>query len=331
MNRVQAALRRYAAVLICIWLVLGAGGIIYSRFLSIPVGIAIPLLVALLVEISLYFAPAFREFRETLAARYSAPRIAAGLVVGAVVPYLIYSLPTGQFRVSAITGIVLLATVAAGWYLAMPHKPASDFAFLAFLAGIVLWKVFPDLYPSPAPRIRIDILGQLMWIRTGVGAMLILRRIEGTGFGFVPLRGDWGIGLRHYVYFLPVGIPLALGTGLVRFRPVPLEWWKVTPLAAATFFGMLWVVALSEEFFFRGVLQHQLSRLLANETAAVLIASVLFGLAHLPFRQFPNWRFALVATIAGCFYGRAFSRAGSIRAAMVTHALVNTTTRMLFV
>jgi membrane protease YdiL (CAAX protease family) len=93
---------------------------------------------------------------------------------------------------------------------------------------------------------------------------------------------------------------------------------------------MLWVVALSEEFFFRGVLQRQLSRLLANETAAVLIASVLFGLAHLPFRQFPNWRFALVAATAGFFYGRAFSRAGNIRAAMVTHALVNTTTRMLF-
>jgi membrane protease YdiL (CAAX protease family) len=37
-----------------------------------------------------------------------------------------------------------------------------------------------------------------------------------------------------------------------------------------------------------------------------------------------------VATVAGFFYGRAYSLSGGIRAAMVTHALVNTTTRMLF-
>ena len=57
------------------------------------------------------------------------------------------------------------------------------------------------------------------------------------------------------------------------------------------------------------------------------MATLAFGLVHLPFRSFPNWRFALVATVAGFFYGRAYSLSGGIRAAMVTHALVNTTTQ----
>ena len=39
---------------------------------------------------------------------------------------------------------------------------------------------------------------------------------------------------------------------------------------------------------------------------------------------------ALIAGIAGCFYGRAFQRAGSIRAGMVTHALVVTVWRTVF-
>ena len=38
----------------------------------------------------------------------------------------------------------------------------------------------------------------------------------------------------------------------------------------------------------------------------------------------------LLAAVAGFFYGRAYVEARSVRAAMVTHALVNTTWRMLF-
>jgi hypothetical protein len=160
--------------------------------------------------------------------------------------------------------------------------------------------------------------------------MLWFRRVQGIGLGFLPSRAEWGIGIRNYLYFLPAGLPLALWIGLVRFRPVPVEWWKALPLALGTFLGMLWVVALPEEFFFRGLLQQWLCRWLGNRTLGLVMASVAFGLIHLPFRSFPNWRFALVAAIAGFFYGRAYSQSGSIRAAMVAHALMNTTNQMLF-
>ena len=102
----------------------------------------------------------------------------------------------------------------------------------------------------------------------------------------------------------------------------------MTLIAAVTFLGMLWVVALGEEFFFRGLLQQWLGKWLRSPVAGWLLASALFGLAHLPFRSFPNWRFAAIAAVAGLLYGRAYVKAGSIRAAMVTHALVNTTWRV---
>jgi membrane protease YdiL (CAAX protease family) len=201
--------------------------------------------------------------------------------------------------------------------------------FLAFMAAVVLSGCFKAIYPMPAPRLRLEILGQMMWTRTGVMAMLWFRRAEGIGFGFLPTRKDWSVGLRHYLYFLPVGLPLGLAIGFVRFRPLALSWWQTAGVALGTFLGMLWVVALAEEFFFRGVMQQGLARRFGNP-AAIIVTSIAFGLVHLPFRAFPNWKFALVAAVAGLFYGRAYAQAGGIRAAMIVHALVNTTTRLFF-
>jgi membrane protease YdiL (CAAX protease family) len=48
------------------------------------------------------------------------------------------------------------------------------------------------------------------------------------------------------------------------------------------------------------------------------------------YRAFPNWRFAVLATIAGLFYGLAFRQARSIRASMVTHALTVTALRLFY-
>ncbi|MEN6532418.1 MAG: CPBP family intramembrane glutamic endopeptidase [Bryobacteraceae bacterium] len=330
MMRVRALSDRFSIALVCLWALLGTAGLAYARILDLPLRAALPLIAALLVEISLYAVPAFPEILKRIPERFSAPAIATALVASTLVPYLVYSLASGQFHWSAVAILAALATVVSFWFIRIPGSAASDFAFLAFMAAVMIVKPFRDLYPDPAPGLRIDILGQLMWIRLGVAAMLLIRRIEGVGFGFIPDGKDLGVGFRYYACFIPIGLPLALLLGVVKFRPIPLEWWKAAPLAVATFLGMLWVVALSEEFFFRGVLQRHLSRLLSSELGAILIAAALFGLVHLPFRQFPNWKFSLVAAVAGFFYGKAFTRAGSIRAAMVAHALVNTTMRMLF-
>ena len=90
------------------------------------------------------------------------------------------------------------------------------------------------------------------------------------------------------------------------------------------------MVALSEELFFRGLLQQWLEEWTGTAWAGLLLASLAFGAVHLGFRQFPNWKFASLAAIAGVFYGIAFRRGGGIRAAMVAHALVVTTWRTLF-
>jgi uncharacterized protein len=283
-------------------------------------------LAAFLIEYSFYLLPGFESAREWLTSEM--PELQLGLVLGAtaLLPYLAYSLPTHQFHWVALARLAALTFTVSLWYVVLPRAAWSDLLFLALLAVIVLRKFFDPIYTAPVSSLRIEVLGQLTLIHLGALSIQLQRRMLSTGFGFLPARRDWSVGVRYFLLFLPVGFPLALLVHLIRFGVTEFVWWK----AVGTFLGILWVVALSEEFVFRGLLQTWLSEWTGNPTVALLAASTIFGLCHLGFRTFPNWRMALIAAIAGCFYGRAFQRAGSIRAGMVTHALVVTVWRTVF-
>jgi membrane protease YdiL (CAAX protease family) len=323
-------LRRFVAVLGALWLLLAAAGFVYARLLGLPVHLAAPLVAAFLWESSFYLAPAFAALRDAAARRWPPALHAAGLAASAMAPYLVYTLPLGLFDLRSAAILLLLTSAASFWFVAAPRGKTADFAFIAFMAAPLLLRLFPALYPSPVAELPLSILGQLMWIRLGIWALLTLRRVEETGFGFWPTPEEWRCGFRFFLYFLPVGVTAGLALGVIRFRIVPMDWPLAAAYAAATFFGMLWVVALSEEFYFRGLLQPWLARLLGSRAAGLLLTSALFGLVHLPFRGFPNWRFALVAALAGVFYGLARDRSRGMRAPMVAHALVNTVMRLFF-
>jgi membrane protease YdiL (CAAX protease family) len=254
------------------------------------------------------------------------------LAASAVVPYLIESSLLGAFRLSEFLTLLAVALVAAFWYAALRASLLADLAFLGFMGAIYLSKLFDQIYGHAAPHVSLAILGQLMWIRLGLMAVLSLRTMEAeeVRFGFLPLPREWRVGIQLYACFLPVAAALGYFLDFARFHPQPLAWWKFLLLAVATFLAFLWVVALAEEFFFRAFLQRLLARGLHSETWGLICASILFGLAHLPFRSFPNWRFAILGGVAGVFYGIAFLKAQSVRASMVTHALVVTTWRMFF-
>ena len=311
----------FRAALLAGWTALSAAGLLYARSKGIPAWAAVPVLAAFLVEYPFYLVPAFAEVRRRF--ERSLPWL---LVVSFVAPYVIYASNTGQFRWWALAQLAALATALSLWYKILPAAPLADGAFLLLVAAVVLRGYFDSIYTSPVGGLHLDILGHVALTRLCAMVMLVERRAPGVGYGFMPSRTEWMIGLRYFVYFLAAGIPLAWATRLVRLGPgMPL--WKI----AATFVGVLWVVALSEEFFFRGLLQQWMAEWTGRPAIALAAASVLFGAVHLGFRGFPNWRFALAAAVAGWFYGRAYQQARSIRASMVTHALVVTLWRAWFV
>lgn len=301
---------------------------LYAKQQNIPAAAAWSVLPAFLLELAFYLAPGFAGPLDRLARLGREWCIAGLIVLSAAAPYVWSSLAVGQFRWRSALLVAALAAVPAFWYLAMPRGAAADLAFLCVMAGVFLTRTFSILYVSPIDKLPLDILGRLMWIRAGIAAVLLFRQPENVDFGFLPRREDWSAGARYFFYLLPLLIPAALFSGFVR-RAAPVLNSKTALVAIGTFFGMLWVVALAEEFFFRGLLQQWLCKMFQSDAGGLLAASALFGLVHLPFRGFPNWKFALLAMLAGVFYGLAYRRARSIRASMVTHALVNTTWRVL--
>ena len=247
------------------------------------------------------------------------------LTASAIAPWLVYSLVTGEARLVNFCLLLIVAIVVSFWYVVWRPAPLADASFLIVLAGIYLSKAFDRIYLSPIPQQSISVLGHLMLIRTAALAVLILRGNVNAEFRFLPNREEWTIGLRYFVLALPaVGI-VYWALGLVQLRAHPLSVLQ----AIGTFLVILWVVALSEEFFFRGLLQQWLEGWTGNRTTALIVAALVFGSAHLGFhRIFPNWRWGIVAAILGLFLGLAWRHSRSVQASMVTHALIVTVWRV---
>jgi membrane protease YdiL (CAAX protease family) len=286
----------------------------------------LPFLPAFLLELTLYFASASEQVRSRLKL-FPKARVAVLLTLAAAPSYLLYSIPGGTFHVLGLLGVMSLAAVASFWFAVLGRRTAADLGFLVVMAVPVLLKVFETIYPSPTPRIPMQTLGIIMWYRTGLLAVLVVREIEGVGFGLLPRRVDWAIGLKNFLLFLPAGLTIAYVLEFLR-PDLPEITPKLLGYAVFYFVGTLWFLAVAEEFVFRGLLQQTLVRMLKSKVAGLVIASILFGCVHLWFGTFPNWRMVLLATVAGMFYGLAYMQAGSIRAAMVTHALVVTLWRV---
>jgi hypothetical protein len=292
---------------------------------NVPTPLLLAALPAFLVELTLYFLTASGRTRAWLD-RFTPARVAGGLTASAIATYLLYSFSLGSFRWQSFALLALLAALVSAWYLILPRRWYVDVGFLLLMAGVVLSKVFARIYLGPHEDLPGATLGFLVWIRLGVVVALRFRRMEGVGLGLLPTRREWAVGAREYLYFIPLGIALATLLKFKAFGWTHMPWW----LIVLTFLAMLWVVALGEEFFFRGLLLQWLRGWTGSESRALIATSVLFGLVHLPFIAFPNWKFAIIAAVAGWFYGRAYLKTGGIRAAMVAHALTNVTWKVFF-
>jgi len=311
----------FRAGLLIGWTVLCVAGILYARSKDIPSWAALPALAAFLIEYPFYLVPAFPEVRERLAGE----RLPGFLVASAVLPYLACCAGAVPFQLLSLVKLAALALALGLWYRVFPAHPLSDLGFLSMVVAVKLGRYAAGIYPVPFRGIEIGILGDLALFQIAVMVLMLARRVPETGYGLWPTARDWRIGALHFFCFAPIGVALGLGLNAVHFaRPAePLK-------LIGYFFAWLLVLTLAEEFFFRGVLQEWLEEWTKSRSAALLATSVLFGAVHLWFRQYPNWRWVIIASALGWFCGRARNQAGSIRAGMVTHTLTIVAWRAFF-
>ncbi len=144
----------------------------------------------------------------------------------------------------------------------------------------------------------------------------------------------WIIGRHSFMQAIKAGALTLTLTALVTLGGASLlgivEWSpKWPPQAWLWINNNLLLVTLVEEALFRGYIQGGLSRRLQHlhygEHLALLIASLLFGLAHWG----AGWEWVMLATLAGACYGLAY-RFGGLAAAMATHFGLNLLHFVLF-
>jgi membrane protease YdiL (CAAX protease family) len=119
-----------------------------------------------------------------------------------------------------------------------------------------------------------------------------------------------------------VMLPLSFALGYVRFDP------KFPDGAWVWMANNLFLVCMSEEALFRGLIQGGLQRKFPKVDPRIFIggAALLFGAAHYP----GGILYVLLASIAGLFYGFTYWKTGRIELAMVVHFGTNLLHFLLF-
>lgn len=246
-----------------------------------------------------------------------------------LVVYLVYARETGTFtwRTTALAGAFTFAPLL----LAISAAAAKAGAWQDYLSMIAIflpvklgWLV--RLWPYPSTQFAY-FLGMLLAVNVALATFLFVRQFDGVGYNIVWSRDAALAVLIHFAILAVILIPLGAALHFILFDPSQARW-KSLPADALSIFLL---TAWPEEFLFRGLLQNSLSRSFSNETAGWLTASVIFGLAHITNNGvFPNWRYALLATIAGIFYGRTWHKTNSIFTSAIVHALVDTIWHVTF-
>jgi uncharacterized protein len=245
-----------------------------------------------------------------------------------ILAYLIYAIGTNTFvfwRVAAVVGWVFLPLgLAASAEDAAPGA-WQDYVTLAGVWVAVKFSPSHWLWPYPGGRLAY-VLTVLLSVNVAIAAFLLVRRFTGVGYNIAWGRRWWLYIFGSFAVFGAIAIPLGTALHFIAYAPRWHEW-KAQPLLAL---AILCFTAWPEEFLFRGLLQNLLERSTKNEMAGWWTASVLFGFSHITNMGFPNWRYVLLASIAGLFYGWTWRKTGSIFASAIVHALVDATWHFFF-
>jgi uncharacterized protein len=267
-------------------------------------------------------AVAFGCAAERIARSIQRRSVASRLIVPAVcvVPYTLVSISAHIFRWQWFVLYLVLPVVIA-WLLeqaaaADPEQRGNwrDAIILLVLGLSVDLRWFDGAWPS-----GLQALNKLLLVDMGLYGFLTVRQLSGVGFDFHFRWSDWKTGLRELIVFTPVVVTLGLALGFIH----PHANRPQVGTAALRWALIFIFTALPEELFFRGWVQNLLERRVGRRMAPV-IASALFGLSHFNKRAAHfNWRYVLLAAIAGIFYGRAWREHRRVAASTITHSSVD--------
>jgi uncharacterized protein len=224
-----------------------------------------------------------------------------------------------------------LAPVACAW-LAGVGAPKTP-VVLDFAAILLLWLPLEfaaggNLVPRPAQGF-LHSVGYGIAILLGLVLFLGFRAFPGMKYNVPRGRRDWVLPLIGFAAVAPVLAVVGIAIGFIPAPHLPTA--SGGKMAAAV--GIIFAgTAIPEEILFRSLIQNFLMLRFGAGWRTLLVASVIFGAAHLDNgpQAVPNWRYAIEATIAGVAYGRVFQKASTVTSSAFLHTMVDWTKHYFF-
>ena len=277
-------------------------------------------ILAALLTLVPYFSVAFCPGTLELALRLPLRlRILASALLG--LPYALVSLSTGVFRWPWLALYTFLPVgVCLLLYEASLADPAQRGGWRDFLVLISLGLAVDLRWFEPAWGPGLAVFNKMLLLDAGIYGFFVIRLLRKVGFDLRLRRHDFVVGLFALAAYTPIAVTIGLFLGFLHFHALIPSVWRALLAWLFSFF----FVAVPEELFFRGWMQNLLERRV-GPARALLITSVLFGLSHFNKRAtIFNWRYVLLAALAGIFYGLAWRQERRVGASAITHASVDT-------
>jgi membrane protease YdiL (CAAX protease family) len=229
--------------------------------------------------------------------------------------------------------LVLTYTLAPTLIVSLP-RVTSGVARWTDMAGIVaLW--LPLEFAAGASLVPKPAQGYLHAVAYGVSIVLALwlfliyRGLKGMKYNLPRSMKDLLNPAVGFAVLAPVLAILGLLLGFLAPAHAPHVALFKLPLRYLTIFC---ATALPEEILFRGLIQNWIMQRFGATNRTLFAAGFIFGCSHLnngPLPS-PNWRYMILATLAGVVFGRVFQKSTSILSSASLHAAVDTVKYAIF-
>jgi uncharacterized protein len=278
----------------------------------------------LLLAILGFLSPAVRKSASHPAFLLSLPFVLTLLFSGLALAADAFSVP-----LVLLVLVYTCAPVAAAFFQGPAGKPSwIDFGIILMLWLPLEFSAGQHLIPRAAQGFLHSVAYGIA-ILLGLTIFLGFRALPGMKFNLPSLR-DLAYGAAAFLACAPILIVAGRLLGFIPPFHAPAH---ASAGAMGRTFGLIFVgTALPEEILFRSLIQNWLMQRYGFSTAMLLVSAFLFGCAHLDNgpQPLPNWRYMILATIAGLAYGQAFQKSGSVFSSVTSHALVDATKHIFF-
>jgi len=283
----------------------------------------------LLLAILSFLSPMVRDrVRSGLEAR---PALLFVVPATLTLVFSVLALAADAFSVPLVMLVLVytFAPVAA----AFVQGPAGRPGWLDFVIILMLWlplefSAGQHLIPKPAQGFLHSVAYGIS-ILLGLTIFLGFRALPGMKFN-LPSARDLAYGGAAFLACAPILIVAGRLLGFIPAFHAPAH---PSVGGIGRTFGVIFVgTALPEEILFRSLIQNWLMQRFGFTSGMLLVSALIFGCAHLDNgpQPLPNWRYMILATIAGVAYGNAFQKSSSVFSSVTCHALVDATKHIFF-